>query len=110
MCTDPIDYPLGFTLYATFVLATTLWCTLLIIFRIVTVAQAAGEVGRGLRAYHHTIEILIESSALYSIILIIYLALNAQDNLIMGYLDPLAAFARVCFILYFLYLHLTVII
>ncbi|KAK0224774.1 hypothetical protein EDD85DRAFT_746707, partial [Armillaria nabsnona] len=82
------------TLYATFVLATTLWCTLLIIFRIVTVAQAAGEVGRGLQAYYHTIEILIESSALYSIIFIVYLAFNAQNNLIMGYLDPLAAIAR----------------
>ncbi|KAK0501049.1 hypothetical protein EDD18DRAFT_1348498 [Armillaria luteobubalina] len=81
-------------LYSSFVLATTLLCTLLIIFRIVTVARAAGDVGSGLRAYRHTLEVLVESSALYSISLILYMAIDEQDNVLFSYFDSLAAFAR----------------
>ncbi|PBK93592.1 hypothetical protein ARMGADRAFT_1062978 [Armillaria gallica] len=89
-----ILYPLLPLLYSCFVLVTTLCCTLLIIFRIVTVAWAAGEVGSGLRAYRHTLEILVESSALYSISLILYIAFDVQDNVLFSYFDSLAAFAR----------------
>ncbi|KAK0465892.1 uncharacterized protein EV420DRAFT_799764 [Desarmillaria tabescens] len=67
---DPLDNSTLFiTLYTSFILATTLWCTLLIIYRIVTVAQ----IGNGVRAYRNVIEILVESSALYSIFLILYM-------------------------------------
>ncbi len=69
-----------------------------IIFRILTVIRAACKAGGSLRAYHHTIEILvlIESSALYSISLILYVAASAYGDLSMCYFDSLAAVARVC--------------
>ncbi|KAK0187418.1 hypothetical protein F5146DRAFT_1124076 [Armillaria mellea] len=81
-------------LYSSFVLATTLCCTLLIIFHIVTVARAAGDAGSGLRAYRHTLEILVESSALYSISLILYMIFDIQNSFVFSYFDSLAAFAR----------------
>ncbi len=89
--TNPINYSLGFTLYSTFVLATTLWCTLLIIYRIVSVARAGG----GLRAYRHIIEVLVESSAVYSAFLILYVVFDARDPTELAYFDVLAGIARV---------------
>lgn len=85
-------YALGFTLYSSFVLATTLWCTLLIIYRIASVAAGRGG---GLRAYHNVIEVLVESSALYSVFLILYVVFNAQDPFALAYFDVLAGIARV---------------
>ncbi|PBK79899.1 hypothetical protein ARMGADRAFT_1172171 [Armillaria gallica] len=67
-------------LYISFVLATTLSCTLLIIYRILTVTVARrGAEGR-LRVFHHFIEVLVESSALYSICLILDLAFTIRDD------------------------------
>ncbi|KAK0488302.1 hypothetical protein EDD18DRAFT_440968 [Armillaria luteobubalina] len=88
------DYPLYFTLYSSFTLATTLWCTFLIIYRIVTIARAAGEAGGGLRAYRHVLEVLVESSALYSVFLILCTAFFARNSIILGYFDVLAGIAR----------------
>ncbi|KAK0479659.1 hypothetical protein IW261DRAFT_1593635 [Armillaria novae-zelandiae] len=81
-------------LYSSFVLVTTLCCTLLIIFRIVTVARAAGDMGTKLGAYRHTLEILVESSALYSIALILYIVFDVQGSVLFSYFDSLAAFTR----------------
>ncbi|PBK59842.1 hypothetical protein ARMSODRAFT_1071074 [Armillaria solidipes] len=64
------------TLYIAFVLATTLWCTLLIIYRILTVAG----VTRG--------------AALYSISLILYLALLICDDFGVVYLEVIAGIAK----------------
>ncbi len=100
------DYPLYLTLYSSFTLATTLWCTSIIIYRIVTIARATGEAGGGLRAYRHVLEILVESSALYSIFLILCTAFFARNSIILGYFDVLAGIARVCFIFLCL-LHVT---
>ncbi|SJL14770.1 uncharacterized protein ARMOST_18238 [Armillaria ostoyae] len=88
------DYPLYLTLYSSSTLATTLWCTFLIIYRIVTIARAAGEAGGGLRAYRHVLEVLVESSALYSIFLILCTAFFARNSIILGYFDVLAGIAR----------------
>ncbi|KAK0216474.1 hypothetical protein EDD85DRAFT_995925 [Armillaria nabsnona] len=88
------DYPLYLTLYSSFTLATTLWCTSIIIYRIVTVARATGEAGGGLRAYRHVLEVLVESSALYSIFLILCTAFFARNSIILGYFDVLAGIAR----------------
>ncbi len=82
-------------LYTSLILATTLSCTLLIIYRILTVAGARhGAEGR-LRVYHHFIEVLVESSALYSISLILYLAFTIQDNWGEFYLDVIATIVKV---------------
>ncbi|PBK67751.1 hypothetical protein ARMSODRAFT_1020269 [Armillaria solidipes] len=81
-------------LYISFNLATTLSCTLLIIYRIVTVAGVRhGAVGQ-LRVYHRFIEVLVESSALYSISLIIDLALSIQDDFGVLYVQCIAAIAK----------------
>ncbi|KAK0454218.1 uncharacterized protein EV420DRAFT_1765787 [Desarmillaria tabescens] len=55
---------------------------------------AGGEAGGGLRAYHHVLEILIESSALYSIALILCTAFFACNTISIMYFDVLAAIAR----------------
>jgi len=62
-----VDYATA--LYSTS-LATTLYCTIVIIYRIVQVgrqAQVGERRGAGVRAYRGVIEILVESSALYAI-------------------------------------------
>ncbi len=82
-------------LYTSSVLVTTLSCTLLIIYRILTVAGTRrGAEGR-LRVYRHFIEVLVESSALYSITLILYLAFLIRSSRGEVYLDAIAAIAKV---------------
>ncbi|KAK0471026.1 hypothetical protein IW261DRAFT_1671886 [Armillaria novae-zelandiae] len=88
------DYIRYFTPYSSCVLATTLWCTLLIIYRIVTVARAGGGAGDGLRAYHPVLEVLVESSALYLISLILCTAFFARNADSLIYFDAFAAIAR----------------
>ncbi|KAK0488301.1 hypothetical protein EDD18DRAFT_1420172 [Armillaria luteobubalina] len=88
------DYIRYFTPYSSCVLATTLWCTLLIIYRIVTVARAGSRAGGGLRAYRHVLEVLVESSALYSISLILCTAFFARNTDSIIYFDALAGIAR----------------
>ncbi|KAK0209250.1 hypothetical protein DFS33DRAFT_1272286 [Desarmillaria ectypa] len=89
-----VNYTLDFELYSSFSLGATLLCTLLIVYRIVTVARAGAEAGGGLRAYRHIIEVLVESSALYSISLILYVAFNAHDEPVFYFFDLLASIAR----------------
>ncbi len=84
------------TLYASFILATTLWCTILIIYCILTVTGVRHGAGGRLRVYHRCIEVLVESSALYSISLIVYLALTIHDDFGWFYLDAIAGIAKVC--------------
>ncbi len=81
-------------LYTSLILATTLSCTLLIIYRILTVAGARrGAEGR-VRVYHRFIEVLVESSALYSISLILYLAFTIRHSWGGVYLDVIASIAK----------------
>ncbi|KAK0454035.1 uncharacterized protein EV420DRAFT_1481757 [Desarmillaria tabescens] len=70
------------TVYVSLILLTTLWCTTLIIYRITTVAGVRhGTEGR-FRAYRYFIEVLVESSTLYSVSLILYLAFASRSNLV----------------------------
>ncbi|PBK81503.1 hypothetical protein ARMGADRAFT_1144199 [Armillaria gallica] len=82
------------TLYISFLLATTLWCTILIIYHILAVTRAKHGASSGLRVYCHFIEVLIESSALYSISLIVYLAFAICGDIGMMYLDPIAGITK----------------
>ncbi len=85
-------------LYLSLNLVTTLSCTLLIIYRIVAVTGirhgAMGQLG----VYCRFIEVLVESSALYSISLILYLAftIHDSDSLALYYFDVIAGIAKVC--------------
>ncbi|KAK0461595.1 hypothetical protein IW261DRAFT_1576721 [Armillaria novae-zelandiae] len=81
-------------LYASLILATTLLCTLLMIYRILAVARATDGGGNGPRAYRHVIEVFIESSALYAISLIVYVAVFACGSKGAYYLDPIAGVTR----------------
>ncbi|KAK0192745.1 hypothetical protein F5146DRAFT_517552 [Armillaria mellea] len=83
------------TLYISFNLATTLFCTLLIIYRILIVPGATrrGAEAR-LRVFHRLVEVLVESSALYSISLIPYLVFTIRDLWGSVYLDVIAAIAK----------------
>ncbi|PBK67625.1 hypothetical protein ARMSODRAFT_1020621 [Armillaria solidipes] len=81
-------------LYISFSLATTLLCTFLISYRIVTVAGARrGAEGR-LRVYHRFIEVLVESSALYLIPLIIDLAFTIRGDWGEVYPDVIASIVK----------------
>ncbi len=82
-------------LYISFSLATTLLCTFLISYRIVTVAGARrGAEGR-LRVYRHFIEVLVESSALYLIPLIPDLAFTIRGDWGEVYPDVIASIVKV---------------
>ncbi|SJL13585.1 uncharacterized protein ARMOST_17030 [Armillaria ostoyae] len=86
-----IDDLLTPVLYASFSLATTLWCTLLIIYRVWTVGRTNE---RGLEAYRHVVEVLIESSALCSVSLILFVAFFSHNDWTANYLDPITGIAR----------------
>lgn len=85
------DYVPSMVLFSSLVLATTLWCTILIVFRISTVARA----GSGLNAYRRVIEVFVESSVLYSASAILYLVFRAVESPRFLYMDSLMAAMRV---------------
>ncbi len=82
-------------LYLAFILATTLWCTFMIIFRILSVGRASTGSGRAFRVYRHVIEILVKSSTLYAISLLLDIVLVACHNGANYYMEIMAGFARV---------------
>ncbi|PBK76281.1 hypothetical protein ARMSODRAFT_1078465 [Armillaria solidipes] len=77
-------------LYASLILATLLWCTIFIIYRILRV----GGVTAGMRVYHRVIEMLVESAALYTTVLVIILVLEVRNELAGGYVQAVAAAVR----------------
>ncbi|KAK0479611.1 hypothetical protein IW261DRAFT_1478338 [Armillaria novae-zelandiae] len=87
------DVSVLLSVYAGLVLATTLLCALLVIYRILTVARGTDGGGNGPRTYRHVIEVFIESSALYAVSLIVYVACIAC-NVGLTYVDAIAGFTR----------------
>ncbi|KAK0222360.1 hypothetical protein IW262DRAFT_1460672 [Armillaria fumosa] len=75
-------------IYLSLTLATTLLCTLLIVYRIVRLAS-------GVSSYGKIVEIVIESSAMYSLTLIVYLALVARNLESSYYADMIMAYIKV---------------
>ncbi|SJL08640.1 uncharacterized protein ARMOST_12007 [Armillaria ostoyae] len=88
------SYEVFLLFYISFILVTTLWCTSLIVYRILTVVGVGRGADGRLRVYQHFIAVLVESSALYSISLIVYLALAIHENSWMYYLDTIAGIAK----------------
>ncbi len=83
-------------LYSSSILTTTLWCTVFIIFRILTVTGVKrARAGGRLRVFHRFIAVLVESSALYSIALIIDLVLFICNDFGRAYFDVIAGIAKV---------------
>ncbi|KAK0220010.1 hypothetical protein IW262DRAFT_1461174 [Armillaria fumosa] len=82
-------------LYISFNLVTTLSCTLLIIYRIVTIVGVIRRAEGRPRIYHRFIEVLVESSALYSISLILDLAFTIRGSFASSYyLDSIVGIAK----------------
>ncbi|KAK0244799.1 hypothetical protein EDD85DRAFT_1018384 [Armillaria nabsnona] len=75
-------------IYISLTLATTLLCTLLIVYRIFRLAS-------GVSSYGKVVEIVIESSAMYSLTLIVYLALVARNLESSYYADMIMAYIKV---------------
>ncbi len=80
-----IDWTL---IYIVLSLTTTLMCTLLIVYRIVRFA-------RRLLLFRRIISALIESAMIYTLALIVYLALVGRNMLAGSYADVVAAYVRV---------------
>ncbi|KAK0207685.1 hypothetical protein IW262DRAFT_525464 [Armillaria fumosa] len=66
--------------YLSCILATTLWCAILIVLRIVTVIRAQNGTDNRLGDYRRVIEVLVESSAPHSVTLIVFVALEASGS------------------------------
>ncbi len=81
-------------LYISCILATTLLCTLLIIYRIITVSYR----GMGIQSFRGIIEIIVESALIYSIVLLVYIIVIARNSFAGSYADILVGYTRVCFI------------
>ncbi|KAK0437700.1 hypothetical protein EV421DRAFT_2038171 [Armillaria borealis] len=76
-------------LYISFLITTTIFCTLLIIYRIVTITG-----GMGIRSYRGIIEIIVESALIYSVSLLVYVVLIARESSGGPYADVIASSAR----------------
>ncbi len=81
------------SVYFSLSLAVTLLCTIFIVFRIVTLGRANRDAALG--GYRLIIEINVESAALLSVIMIIYMATYAQGAYASIYVDAIAANIRV---------------
>ncbi|KAK0485478.1 hypothetical protein EDD18DRAFT_1111429 [Armillaria luteobubalina] len=75
-------------IYLSLTLATTVLCTLLIVYRIVCLAS-------GVSSYRKIVKIVIESSAMYPLTLIVYLALVARNLESSYYADTIMAYIKV---------------
>ncbi|PBK79643.1 hypothetical protein ARMGADRAFT_1092944 [Armillaria gallica] len=81
-------------LYMFLILATTLWCTLLIIHHILTVTRIRRGAQGQLGVFHRFVEALVESSALYSVSLILFLVFAIRNDLRMHYFNIIAGIVK----------------
>ncbi|KAK0481118.1 hypothetical protein EDD18DRAFT_1363214 [Armillaria luteobubalina] len=74
-------------IYSSAILATLLWCTVLIVYRILSVSIEP-------RCYICAIEIMVESASLYSALIITLLVLEARNDTTGMYIETLAISMR----------------
>ncbi|KAK0209539.1 hypothetical protein IW262DRAFT_1468787 [Armillaria fumosa] len=77
-------------LYASLIMATLLWCTILIIYRILQVGGTAGRI----HVYQRVIKMLVESALLYSVAIVILLVFEAHNEIATNYIEGLAIAMR----------------
>ncbi|KAK0433291.1 hypothetical protein EV421DRAFT_1845898 [Armillaria borealis] len=77
-------------LYSSLILVTLLWCTILIIYRIVRVGGAAGRT----RVYQRLIEMLVESALLYSAAIVVLLVLQVRNDVAGTFVEVVAIAIR----------------
>lgn len=78
-------------LYSSLVLATLLWCTILIIYRILRVSGVA----TGICLYHRAIEVIVDSASLYSVLMVVLLVFGIRNERVVNYLETVASGMRV---------------
>ncbi|PBK64443.1 hypothetical protein ARMSODRAFT_1023041 [Armillaria solidipes] len=97
--TEPaVSFTTCTAIYVSLMLATTLLCTLLIVYRILSIEWAKTKL-EGTRtcsfgAYRNVIEILVESAALYSAALTVFVVFVFQNEVDSGYSEIIAEFIR----------------
>ncbi|KAK0221146.1 hypothetical protein EDD85DRAFT_983378, partial [Armillaria nabsnona] len=77
-------------LYSSLILATLLWCTILIIYRIWRVGAAAGR----MHVYQRLIEMLVESASLYSAMIVVMMVFQVCNEVAGEYIEALAVAMR----------------
>ncbi|KAK0448985.1 uncharacterized protein EV420DRAFT_1647263 [Desarmillaria tabescens] len=77
-------------LYSSLVLATLLWCTILIVYRILIVSGIA----TGIRVYRRVIEIMVDSASLYSAVIIVLLVFEVHNEVVGNYLTSISVGMR----------------
>ncbi|SJL14001.1 uncharacterized protein ARMOST_17453 [Armillaria ostoyae] len=71
-------------------MATLLWCTILTIYRILSVGGAAGR----MRVYQRLIEMLVESALLYSAVIVVLLVFEVRNEASGAYIEEIAIAMR----------------
>ncbi|KAK0195073.1 hypothetical protein F5146DRAFT_270948 [Armillaria mellea] len=77
-------------IYVSFAMATALWCTVLISYRLLTSPREKDGSENGPSLYHRTVELFVESAILYSVGLILYVVFVARTEWTHYYLEPVA--------------------
>ncbi|KAK0448983.1 uncharacterized protein EV420DRAFT_836893 [Desarmillaria tabescens] len=77
-------------LYSSLILATLLWCTILIVYRILRVGAAAAM----MRVYQRVIEMLVESASIYSVVIVILVVFEVHNEGVGAYIEVLAIAMR----------------
>ncbi len=78
-------------LYTSLILSTLLWCTILIVYRILRV----GGLTAGMRVHHRLIEMLVESASFYSVVIVILLVFEVRNEVAGVYIEEFAIATRV---------------
>ena len=86
-----VSWSVLYSLYTSLILATLLWCTTFIIYRIVRVGGTAGRI----HVYQRVIEMLVESASLYSAVLVVLLVFEARNEVAGAFIQNLAVAMRV---------------
>ncbi|PBK76346.1 hypothetical protein ARMSODRAFT_1011611 [Armillaria solidipes] len=77
-------------LYSSLILATLLWCTILIVYRILKVSGIA----TGFRLYGRMIEVMVDSASLYSAVIVILLVFEVHNENVGNYLTSISVGMR----------------
>ncbi len=78
-------------LYSSLIIAILLWCTILIIYHVWRVGGTAGRI----HVYQRVIEMLVESTSLYSVVIVVLVVFEARNEVAGVCIEDLAIAMRV---------------
>ncbi|KAG7448632.1 uncharacterized protein BT62DRAFT_718563 [Guyanagaster necrorhizus] len=94
---DNFEHTPWLMVYVSFAMATALWCTVLITYRLITSPLEKDGTEDGPSLYHRTVELFVESAIVYSVGLILYAVFVARTEWTYYYLEPVAEISGVHF-------------